>query len=126
MHHLKGTDNFIRYVKANPHKHFIVAAWGSAAYENQLKRYANVDFLGALDFTAMPEFYNAHHAMYYNPNLDEPFCRSVGEALMCGMEIIGDPENVGCLHFYNKIGGNEFADRCHHAASNFWEILENV
>lgn len=123
MHPLKGTDNFINYVNNNPDKTFKVAAWGDQKYENFMNSSPNVSFLGKIDYVEMPELYNTHKQMYYNPEFDEPFCRAVGEALMCGMEIIGGSEKIGALHMCRE-DPDGFANKCMFAAPEFWEILE--
>jgi glycosyltransferase involved in cell wall biosynthesis len=123
MHPLKGTDNFIEYVKNNPDKQFRVAAWGEDKYESFMRNAPNIYFLGEVDYDDMPTLYNMHKQMYYNPVFDEPFCRAVGEALMCGVGIIGGSNKIGSLHMYKEDPVN-FAPKCNHAAKNFWEILE--
>lgn len=123
MHPLKGTNNFISYVNNNPDKTFKVAAWGDNKYEDFMRNAPNVNFLGKVDYMDMPALYNMHKQMYYKPDFDEPFCRAVGEALMCGVGILGDPENIGSLHMLKEDPAN-FADKCNKAAQTFWEILE--
>ena len=85
----------------------------------------NVNFLGKIDYVDMVQLYNSHKQMYYKPEFDEPFCRAVGEALMCGVKIIGDSDKIGSLHMLEEDPVN-FASKCNHAAKTFWEILENV
>lgn len=123
MHPLKGTDNFIQYVSNNPEKKFRVAAWGSAEYESTIRAFKNVEFLGEVPFRRMPEFYNDLESLYYNPVCNEPFCRSVGEALLCGTKIIGGSSKIGSLNMYNDdpIG---FREKCLNAADKFWEEIE--
>jgi len=125
MHPLKGTDNFINYVINNKDKTFKVAGWGDSRYEDFMKNTSNVNFLGRLDYADMMQLYNTHKQMYYKPEFDEPFCRAVGEALMCGVSIIGDSDKIGSLHMLREDPIN-FADKCNKAAQTFWEILENV
>ena len=123
MHPLKGTNNFISYVNNNPDKTFKVAAWGDNKYEDFMRNTSNVNFLGKVDYMDMPALYNMHKQMYYKPDFDEPFCRAVGEALMCGVGILGDPDNIGSLHMLKEDPVN-FAHKCNKAAQTFWEILE--
>lgn len=125
MHPLKGTDNFISYINNNPDKTFKVAGWGDKRYEDFMRNTPNVKFLGKVGYADMPILYNTHKQMYYNPEFDEPFCRAVGEAILCGVEIIGGSDKIGSIHMYNE-DQTYFADKCHHAANRFWEILENV
>jgi glycosyltransferase involved in cell wall biosynthesis len=123
MHPLKGTNNFISYVNNNPDKAFKVAAWGDNKYEDFMRSASNVNFLGKIDYVEMPVLYNTHKQMYYKPEFDEPFCRAVGEALMCGVSILGDSDKIGSLHMLQEDPTN-FADKCNQASQNFWEILE--
>lgn len=123
MHPLKGTENFINYVNNNPDKKFKVAGWGDKRYEDFMKNNSSIQFLGKIDHIKMAELYNTHMQMYYNPEFDEPFCRSVGEALMCGVEVIGNSDKIGSLHMMQEDPVN-FASKCNYAAQSFWEILE--
>ena len=123
MHPLKGTDNFINYVINNTDKTFTVAGWGDSRYEDFMKSASNVNFFGKIDYADMVQLYNSHKQMYYNPDFDEPFCRAVGEALMCGVDIIGDSNKIGSLYMYQDDPAS-FADQCDNAAKTFWEILE--
>jgi len=125
MHPLKGTDNFISYVNNNPGNSFTVAGWGDNRYEDFMRHRSNVNFLGKIDYADMMQLYNTHKQMYYKPEFDEPFCRAVGEALMCGVSIIGDSDKIGSLHMLKEDPVN-FADKCNRASETFWEILENV
>jgi glycosyltransferase involved in cell wall biosynthesis len=125
MHPLKGTDNFINYVTNNTDKTFTVAGWGDSRYEDFMNNTSNVNFLGKIDYADMIQLYNSHKQMYYKPEFDEPFCRAVGESLMCGVEIIGDSDKIGSLHMLEEDPLN-FASKCNDAAKTFWEILENV
>jgi len=123
MHYLKGTENFIEYVSNNADKKFLVAGWGNESYINKLSGFDNVEMLGTIDHKDMPKFYNRIGALYYNPVCNEPFCRAVGEAIMCGTKIIGDSKKIGSLEMY-KNNPESFNSKCINAASDFWRILE--
>lgn len=122
-HYLKGTDNFLKYANQNPDKKFVAASWGSNEYISAMRIAPNIT-QRLVPFEEMPKLYNSHRQMYYNPIVQEPFCRAVGEALMCGVSIIGDSDRIGSLHMYKEDPSN-FANRCHNAASTFWSIIEN-
>ncbi len=125
MHQLKGTDNFINEAKSNPSKNYVVAGWSQdGSYEEQISSLPNVEFVGRVDHTMMPDLYNFHKELYYVPEYYEPFCRSVGEALMCGMSVQSN-DIVGSLHFYNEVGKEEFVRQCSKAPEIFWEKIEN-
>lgn len=123
FHPLKGTDNFLQYVKDNPLEKFLVAGWGDEKYVDAMKAAPNVEFVGQLTQDQMPHFYNSLTALYYNPVCKEPFCRSVGEALMCEVPIIGDSEQIGSLEMF-KDDPEGFRGKCVNAATTFWEVFE--
>lgn len=123
MHQLKGTENFINYVSENPEKDFYVAAWGNENYENSLRSFKNVSFYGEIPFYEMPGFYSSIESLYYNPVCNEPFCRSVGEALLCSTKIIGESSKIGSLNMYNDDPTN-FRSKCLNASTTFWEKIE--
>lgn len=123
MHYLKGTENFIDYVSNNADKSFLVAGWGNESYINKLSEFDNVEMTGTIDHADMPKFYNRIGALYYNPVCNEPFCRAVGEAIMCGTKIIGESKRIGSLEMYNN-DTESFSSKCINAASDFWKILE--
>ena len=59
--------------------------------------------------------------MFYNPNLNEPFCRSVAEAITCGMVIITSKQSqIGRLHDIKKHGIEKFKTNCKNASVDFW------
>jgi glycosyltransferase involved in cell wall biosynthesis len=122
MHQLKGTQNFISHALANPESSFKVAAWGSDVFESAIKKLDNVEFYGNIPFPQMPDLYNSHRSMFYQPEFYEPFCRSVGEAILCGMEINAN-EKIGCLHYFNEVGIDKFREECANAPKNFWRVI---
>mgnify|MGYP003110289106 CR=1 FL=1 len=125
MHELKGTRAFFEHVITHPEESFTVAGWGDVVFEYLAKSLDNVEFLGKIDHADMPALYNNHQKMFYKPVFYEPFCRSVGEALLCGMEITGN-NLIGCLHFFNQVGGAKFREDCHNAPSAFWKEINTV
>ena len=123
MHHLKGTEGFFNYVISNPDTEFIVAGWGSASFEHLAKTLPNVNFLGTVDYSAMPDLYNKYTKLFYVPFIEEPFCRSVAEARLCGMEIITN-DNIGSVHELNRLGEDRFRLECKNASQNFWSFFQ--
>ena len=72
----------------------------------------------------MPTIYNKYKYMFYTPNLNEPFCRSVAEAALCGMKILTNcKDRIGCLLEIEKVGIDNFREKCSKAGLNFWEKL---
>ena len=124
FHELKGTGNFVEFARENKDQTFIVAGWGSEEWEREINSLENVEFSGKIDHRDMPLFYNRISALYYNPICNEPFCRSVGEALMCGTKIIGGSNKIGSLEMFKS--DPMFRDRCLNAASDFWKEIESL
>lgn len=120
MHPLKGTEEFIAFAKQNQDKNFLVAGWGGDFYQRFPK---NVTFLGKVDHYEMPALYNSVSAWYHRPTMYEPFCRSAGEAIICGVPELLSNNIIGAIHMYNNDRAN-FAESCYNAASTFWEKIE--
>jgi len=122
MHFLKGSESFYNYVFKNPDKQFVVAGWGSPMYEHLARTASNVQFLGSIDHEKMPEVFNKYKTLFYHPIIEEPFCRSVGEAMLCGMELSIN-RNIGCAHEASRIGIQKFSENCKNADSIFWKSV---
>ncbi|NDB28211.1 glycosyltransferase [archaeon] len=125
LHPLKGTYEFFDFVLSNPDKNFVIVGWAS----NNLLHYLsttikNVEYLGTVNYDEMPEIYNKYKYMFYSPNLNEPFCRSIAEAVLCGMQIITDKSNrIGCLLEIQKNGIDQFREKCNKAGLKFWQTI---
>lgn len=124
MHELKGTYDFFNYAIKNLDKQFIVAGWGDRIFEHLASTVPNIEFLGSIDYSLMPDIYNKYKTMVYFPRIDEPFCRSVGEALLCGMEL-GINNKIGCVHEYNRLGKAGFVNACGNATNLFWSHFKH-
>ena len=124
MHPFKGTDNFFSYALENPETNFVVAGWASdERYMRDCEVFSNIEMLGRAEYEEMPTLYNKYRALFYKPMMYEPFCRSVAEALLCGIEVHSN-DLVGSLHLFNEVGYNEFVRQCNKASETFWEKLE--
>lgn len=125
LHYLKGSYEFFDYVLTNPDKKFVVAGWPSNHCLNyMLQTIKNVEYLGTLDYSKMPEIYNKYKYLYYSPNLNEPFCRSVAEAILCGMQLLtNNPKQIGCIREIEKVGIDQFREMCSKAAIKFWQSI---
>jgi len=125
MHPLKGAYEFFDFALQNKDQKFVVAGWPSNHVVNHLlTSLSNVEYLGLAEHDKMPAIYNKYKYMFYTPNLNEPFCRSVAEAVLCGMQILTNtPNKIGCLTEINKVGINQFREKCGKAGLNFWQIL---
>lgn len=121
MHPLKGTNEFFEIVKHNPDRHFLVAGWGNG-YEESVKL-PNITFLGQVDHKDMAELYNSVQGWYHRPPIYEPFCRSAGEAIICGVPTMITNDIIGAQHMYNE-DPKGFAEACYNASRTFWEAVE--
>jgi glycosyltransferase involved in cell wall biosynthesis len=123
MHPLKGTNDFLSYCLSNPDLNFVVAGWASDDnYIRSCHALGNVEMLGKLEYEDMPSLYNTYSKMFYKPLFYEPFCRSVAEALMCGMEVDSN-DLIGSVHLYKEVGHDAFVSQCDKAPEIFWEKL---
>ena len=125
MHPLKGSFEFFDFVLSNPNQKFAIAGWtDNLILQHLCNSINNVEYLGLARYEQMPAIYNKYKYMFYNPNLDEPFCRSVAEASLCGMLILTSKDNkIGCLHEISKIGINDFREKCGKAGLTFWQKI---
>ena len=125
MHYLKGTNNFFQYIIENPSLNFAMATWGDKQYRQAAESLSNVEWLGNINYDDMPSLYNKYTTLFYHPVGFEPFCRSVGEAIMCGMEINSN-DLIGSIHHYKQVGHTTFVQQCNEAAQTFWNTVENT
>lgn len=125
MHPLKGAYEFFEYAITNPDKQFVFAGWCSNHVLNFLSRTVNnIENLGLVDHSNMPEIYNKYKYMFYSPNLNEPFCRSVAESVLCGMQVItNSKDRIGCLLEIEKHGIDNFREKCSKASLDFWNKI---
>ena len=123
LHSLKGASVFINYVKNNPDKKFVCSSWGEEFFTNQLQLLKNVEFIGTTDYEAMPTLYNRVSSIFYKPIMDEPFCRTIGEAILCGVPNLIINDKIGCVHEMERLGKDKFIKSCNNAAQDFWRIL---
>lgn len=125
-HSFKGTNVFIRYAKDNPDKKFVCSCWGSDFYIDQIKGLDNVEFLGKVEYSDMPNLYNRVDSFFYKPNMHEPLCRSVTEAILCGVPTMILNDKIGATHEVDRVGIDTFKDTCGSSANTFWRIMENI
>jgi len=125
MHPLKGAYEFFDFALQNKDQKFVVAGWPSNHVVNHLlTSLSNVEYLGLAEHDKMPAIYNKYKYMFYTPNLNEPFCRSVAEAVLCGMQILtNSSDRIGCLTEIKKNKIEKFRKKCNEASLDFWRIL---
>ena len=122
MHELKGTLAFFDFVMANPQNEFVVAGWGTPVFEFLAKNLPNVKYLGAVKYEEMPELYNKYETLFYSPVLPEPFCRSVGEGIFCGIKLMSfNPSIIGVINELDRLGNEKFKYSCQNAPEIFWQ-----
>ena len=126
QHELKGTNNFFELALTHPEKEFVIAGWSShRIYQFLANRVPNVKNLGVVTYEQMPTLYNKHKTLYYDPNLQEPFCRVCAEAICCGMKIFTSKQNdIGCIHDIYEFGIDKFKERVKNADKMFWEVIQ--
>jgi len=125
LHPLKGAFEFFDFALSNSDKQFVIAGWTDNNIIHHLcDSIKNVEYLGLKEYEEMPIIYNKYKYMFYYPNINEPFCRSVAEAILCGMSIITRKQNkIGCICEISKIGSEKFKEKCGRASLTFWEKI---
>ena len=124
LHPYKGTNSLFSYAIENPEEDFVVAGWSSIPQLIQTCQIMpNIEFIGTVDFSEMPSLYNKYKRMFYRPTIYEPYCRSVAEAIFCGMEIMGN-DLIGCLHHMEEVGKDKMVSQCTKAPEFFWKSVE--
>lgn len=124
LHHLKGVNMLLKFAKENPKRKIDIFGWADFSTQNFFKDYPNIKFNGRREYTEIPKIFQKAHAVFHSPIVNEPFCRMVAEALLCGVEeIIGDKSKIGAYLEFQKVGYNEFKNRCDSASSKFWETV---
>ena len=124
MHTLKGTNRFFTEAVRNPDKDFYYAGWGSPHLTRVMQSLPNINYLGKIEYEEMPSLLNRYTKFFYHPLKFEPFCRSVAEAIICGMDV-DCGENVGSLHHFRKVGRDQFIKDCQNSPKRFVELLRD-
>lgn len=123
LHMLKGLNSLQKY--ANAGNSITISAIGNFSLIADLIKLPNVRLVGQTPYEQMPILYNQHKTLLYHPGQLEPFCRTVGEALLCGMEINTDNSQykIGALELYNRVGLEQFQHICNNAGAVFWDAI---
>lgn len=126
MHELKGTLSFFEFVMNNPQLQFVVAGWGTRVFDFLARNTPNVEYLGAVSHEEMPKLLNKYETLFYSPIIPEPFCRSVGEGVLCGIKLMSSTSNIiGCMHEFRELGKEKFIENCKNAPEIFWNKILN-
>ena len=124
LHPLKGLNNLLNFAKSNPDRKIDIFGWGEVSPDVTFKNFRNIKFNGQADYEEIPSIFQSCKAIFHHPVVNEPFCRMVGEAILCGVEeIIGDKSKIGSYLEFKNVGYENFKDECKNAPSKFWEIV---
>jgi glycosyltransferase involved in cell wall biosynthesis len=127
LHPLKGVNNLIKYAAENPDRTIDIFGWGDGDIASAFNDIANIKFHGVKDYKEIADIFKKSKAIYHHPIVNEPFCRMVAEALLCGVtEVIGAREKIGSYLEFEKVGREEFAKKCSEATQNFWNKVETL
>ena len=127
IHPLKGAGNLARFARENPLRKITIFGWPETTGLRLPTEAPNIEFKGVVGHEKTAEIFRSSRAIYHSPQVREPFCRMIGEALLCGIEeVIGDTEKIGSYLEFQKHGKESFKDRCNNAATNFWKEIEKT
>lgn len=120
----KGYKNLLNFAIENPNRNINIFGWceEKQIIEN-LKNQKNIFLHPKISHKETAIIFQQSKFIYHSPILNEPFCRMVAEALLCGCEFIGDDAKIGSLQEFRKYGMQHFSEKCNNAANIFWEIL---
>ena len=118
LHPLKGLNNLIDFALKNKDRKISVFGWGDTS---KLKMAKNIEYLGEKNNLEISNIFKKSKFVFHSPIVNEPFCRMVGEALLCGCEIIGDTNKIGSYLEYQRVGLEKFKEKCSSAAEEFWQ-----
>lgn len=121
LHPLKGLGKLLDFAKQNPQNQIYVFGWGDA---KALSSCANINYMGEIENNEVAEIFKKSKKVFHSPIVNEPFCRMVAEAILCGCEIIGDTEKIGSFLEYKLVGEQEFKTKCNNAAKIFWDKID--
>ena len=124
LHPLKGLNSLIEFAQLNPDRKINIFRWGDSDYSSLFESCSNITFSGPKEHSEIASIFQQSKALFHSPIVNEPFCRMVGEALLCGVkEIIGSTEKIGAYLELRKVGIEKFVDGCNNAPKNFWEKI---
>lgn len=127
LHELKGINRLLEFAAKNPNRRVDIFGWGRDNMKSIFEKYSNVNFNGKVDHYEMPKVFQSCESVFHSPVVNEPFCRMVGEAILCGVEdIMGSPEKIGSYLEYKRLGFDQFKNNCRDALDNFWGAVEDV
>lgn len=121
LHPLKGLNQLTSFANQNPERDVDVFGWADFNVKDYFTKYLNIKYHGQKKHSEIAEIFQRSNAIFHHPVVNEPFCRMVAEALLCGVEeIIGDKSKIGSYIEFEKVGYGKFKENCDSAASKFW------
>jgi glycosyltransferase involved in cell wall biosynthesis len=127
LHPLKGLNNLIKFARSNPDREVSIFGWGDLNPQTLLENEKNIKYEGFKSHEEIAEIFKKSKAVFHSPIVNEPFCRMIGEAILCGVEeIIGDNEKIGAYTEFKKVGYDKFKEGCETAAETFWESIKKI
>jgi glycosyltransferase involved in cell wall biosynthesis len=127
LHPLKGVNNLINYSKNNPDRQISVFGWGDTNPATYFENQANIDFKGVKPYEEIASVFQQAKAVFHAPIVNEPFCRMIGEAILCGVEeVIGSTDKIGAHLEFQKVGYDKFNEGCGSAAEKFWSKILKI
>jgi glycosyltransferase involved in cell wall biosynthesis len=124
LHPLKGLSDLLKFAETNPDRKINIFGWGAPDPDTLFGSCPNITFEGAKEHEEIAHIFQQSKAVYHSPVVNEPFCRMMGEALLCGVEeIIGDTSKIGAYLEFEKVGHEKFKEGCGKAAENFWKKI---
>ena len=127
LHPLKGLNNLIKFARLNPDRQVSIFGWGDLNPQTILENEKSIKYEGFKSHEEIAEIFKKSKAVFHSPIVNEPFCRMIGEALLCGVEeIIGDKQKIGSYLEFEKVGYENFKEGCKNAAETFWSKIKNL
>lgn len=124
IHPLKGISSLMEFAKHRPNLHIDVYGWGEQRFLNELDQTKNITYKGKVKHSDMPTILNLYQTMFHYPIVNEPFCRSVGEAFCCGIRDFICNDKIGFLRSIQE--DPLFVKKCETAPTDFWKEIESI
>lgn len=124
IHPLKGSNNLIKFCNDNIDRKIDIFGWSQDQnIINQLSLLTNVKIHNKVSHSEISNIFRKAKYIYHSPEVNEPFCRMIAEALLCGCKFIGNESKIGSLKEYIKYGKEEFEKKCKTASEIFWNKI---
>jgi len=121
---LKGCKNLIKFCKENPNRKIDIFGWAEdEELLKELQSLNNVKIHNKVGHIEVADILKKSKYIYHSPVLNEPFCRMVAEALLCGCKFIGNENKIGSIQEYLKEGEIKFKQNCQNASEIFWSKI---